>query len=72
MTVKEIMERFKDRDPNEEIAVAYWVKEDVEAMQDCELTDDQWCEVSGLIEDREWCDVNDDIAEFTEELTGNG
>lgn len=46
MEVKKAIEYLSKLDPNEEIAfTGYWVKSDVEEINDVKLTDDQWVEI---------------------------
>ena len=45
MQIKYLIQELQGRDPNEEIAISYWVREDVATQFDTTLNDDTWSEV---------------------------
>jgi hypothetical protein len=56
--IKNIIEDLKGRDPNEEIAISYWVREDVQTQFSTTLDDDAWNEVCDRFGDHSAEDID--------------
>lgn len=57
MQIKYLIQDLQGRDPNEEIAISYWVREDAEA-QFGPLNDDTWIEVCDRFGDHSAEDID--------------
>jgi hypothetical protein len=57
MQIRDIIRDLAGRDPNEEIAVAYWVREDAQA-QFGPMNDDTWSEVCDRFGDHSAEDID--------------
>jgi hypothetical protein len=64
MQVSKAIEYLSKLDPNQEIAfTGYWVKSDVEEINDVKLTDDQWDEICQKHEDNIEVHINEIVDE---------
>ena len=68
MKIKDMFKQLEGRNPEEEIAVAWWDKEFVEYHLDENLTDDEWVAIAEAIEQRDWDEVNDWVVEESRKI----
>jgi hypothetical protein len=57
MQIQQLLQDLQGRDPNEEIAISYWVREDV-ATQFGPMNDDTWSEVCDRFGDHSAEDID--------------
>jgi hypothetical protein len=56
--IENIIKDLQGRDPNEEIAISYWVREDVATQFGTTLDDDTWSEVCDRFGDHSAEDID--------------
>jgi hypothetical protein len=57
MQIQQLLQDLQGRDPNEEIAISYWVREDV-ATQFGPMNDDTWSEICDRFGDHSAEDID--------------